>query len=95
MDIQQAKEFGAMQEDIKNVKNDVSEIKKDLKDFILSAETKYASKWAERVWIFVCSAIGVGDSLVLIGKQMVSLTTLKVNSKNGLRLNASPTMFKT
>lgn len=60
MDIQQAKEFGAMQEDIKNVKNDVSEIKRDLKDFILSAETKYASKWAERVWIFVFSAIGVG-----------------------------------
>ena len=46
--------------DHKEIKQLVCDVKKDLKEFINSADQRYASKWTEKaIWIFIGGAIGL------------------------------------
>jgi hypothetical protein len=66
MELEQLKQFTIMQEDIKHIKEDIVEIKTDIKTFLEGAEAKFAAKWVERALYSLISLIMGGVLLALL-----------------------------
>lgn len=54
---------------METMQKDIEEIKTSLKEFIKTADDKYAGKWTEKVWIWILWVIGTA----LIGTLMTLL----------------------